>query len=128
MDPFWCRDKIVAGFRILIIGHLDIWRIPPDGSLPREIHQIFNVDAESDAQLVNFVDERIVDVVSSGWMRVYRDPSKRQIGKLEPWISVPLHMITHLSYQVQPLTGEVPIFSSAEGKAVLPSGKDVVIQ
>ena len=118
----------MAGFRIIIIGHLDIWRIPPDGSLPRELQQIFNVDAESDAQLNDFIDQRMGDIAASGAMKAYRDPNRRQIGKLEQWITVPLHMITHLSYQVQPLAGEMPVFSSAEGKAILPSGKDVVIQ
>lgn len=118
----------MPGYRVSIIGNLDLWRMPPDGSLPKQIVQVFNVDAESDAQLNNFIDERMADIAASGAMKVYRDPNKRQIGKIDPWITVPLHMITHLSYDVQLLTGEVPVYSKSEGKSIVPSGKDVMIQ
>jgi hypothetical protein len=118
----------VPGYRVRIVGNLDIWRMPPDGSLPKEIVQVFNVDAESDAQLNSLIDERMADVVGSGAMKVYRDPSKRELGKLDSWIVVPLQMITHLSYRVQLLAGEVPVYSKAEGKSIVPSGKDVTIQ
>ncbi|HXQ34300.1 MAG TPA: hypothetical protein VN843_09825 [Anaerolineales bacterium] len=118
----------MPGYRVSIIGHIDLWRMPPDGSLPKEIVQVFNVDADSDAQLNSFIDERMADIAGSGAMKAYLDPNKRQIGKLDPWITVPLHMITHLSYRVQLLAGEVPVYSKAEGKSIVPSGKDVIVQ
>lgn len=118
----------MAGYRITIVGHLDVWKLPPDGSLPSEIYQIFNVDAESDAQMNKFIDDRMADIAATGAMKAYRDPNSRKIGKIEPWITVPLHMITHLSFKVRPLTGEVPIFDKNEGKSIVASGKDVVIQ
>lgn len=118
----------MAGYRVIIVGHLDIWKMPPDGSLPNEIIQVFNVDADSDAQLSNFIDTRMADIVGCGAMKVFRDPDIREIGKLQPWITVPLHMIAYLSYKIKSLTGELPMYSKSEGKSVLPSGKDVVTQ
>lgn len=102
--------------------------MPPDGSLPNEIIQVFNVDADSDAQLSNFIDARMADIAGSGAMKVFRNPEIREIGKLQDWITVPLHMITHLSYKLKLLTGELPVFSKAEGKSIVPSGKEVVKQ
>ena len=118
----------MAGFRISIIGHVDFWRMPPDGSLPKEIIQVFNVDAESDASVNEFINARMADIVGSNAMKAYRDPSRREIGKLTTWITVPLHMITHLSYEVRLLAGELPVFDTSEGKSIVPSGKDVKIQ
>lgn len=98
--------------------------MPPDGSLPNEIVQVFNVDAESDSQLSNFIDARMADIAGSGAMKVFRDPDVREIGKLQPWITVPLHMITHVSYRLKLLTGDLPVYSKAEGKSILPDGSD----
>lgn len=118
----------MAGYRVAIIGHMDVWKMPPNGSLPNEIIQVFNVDAESDGQLSNFIDARMADIVGSNAMKVYRNPEERTIGKLQDWITVPLHMLTHLSYKINLLTGELPVYSKAEGKSIVPSGKDVKIQ
>lgn len=118
----------MAGYRVLIIGHLDVWKLPPDSALPNEIAQVFNVDAESDAQLSDFIDKRMADIAGSGAMKVFRDPDIREIGKLQEWIVVPLHMITHISFKTKLLTGELPMFSKNEGKSIVPSGKDVAIQ
>lgn len=117
----------MAGYRVLIVGHLDVWKMPPDGSLPNEIAQVYNVDAESDAQLSDFIDKRMADVAGSGAMKVFREPDTREIGKLQEWIVVPLHMITHLSFRTKLLSGELPIYSRSEGKSVVPSGKDVKV-
>lgn len=118
----------MAGYRVAIIGNLDEWRLPPDGSLPKQIVQVFNVNAESDAQLSDFIDARVADIMGSGAMKVFRNPEERTIGKLQDWITVPLHMITHTSFKTKLLTGELPVYSRAEGKSIVPSGKEVVKQ
>ena len=118
----------MAGYRVIIVGHLDVWKMPPDGSLPGEVVQVFNVDAESDAQLTNFIDARMGDIAGSGAMKVFREPDTRAIGKLQEFITVPLHMITHISFKTKLLTGELPVYSKAEGKSIVPSGKEVVKQ
>ena len=79
----------MAGYRITIVGHLDVWRLPPDGSLPAEARQVFNVDAESDRALNEFIDQRIGDIVASGAMKAYRNPEDRTIGKMNDWFTVP---------------------------------------
>lgn len=114
----------MPGYRVVIVGHLDIWKKPPNGSLPDEILQAYNVDVDTEAGLSNFIDARMADIVGSGAMKVYRDPDMREIGKLQPWITVPLHMITHVSYRLKLLTGDLPVYSKAEGKSVLPDGSD----
>lgn len=118
----------MAGYRVAITGHLDVWRLPPSGSLPNEIVQVFNVNAESDAELSNFIDARVADIMGSGAMKVFRNPEIREIGKLQDWITVPLHMITHTSFTTKLLTGELPVYSRAEGKSIVPSGKDIKLQ
>lgn len=118
----------MAGYRVVIIGHLDEWKLPPDGSLPKQVVQVFNVQAESDAQLSDFIDTRMADIAGSGAMKVFRNPEERTIGQLQDWITVPLHMITHVSFRTKLLTGELPVYSKSEGKSIVPSGKDVTVQ
>lgn len=102
--------------------------MPPDGSLPNEVIQVFNINAETDAQLSDFIDARMGDIAGSGAMKVFRNPDTREIGKLQDWITVPLHMISHISFKTKLLTGELPVYSRSEGKSIVPSGKDVVKQ
>lgn len=114
----------MPAYHVVITGHLDEWKLPPDGSLPRKIHQVYNYDVDSPAQLGRQIDERQADIFGSGGMKVRLDPFKIKVGVLEPSITVPLHMITHLSFKVIPMTGEMPILKN--GEIVLKSGKEVV--
>jgi len=114
----------MPAYHVVITGHLDEWKLPPDGSLPKEIHQVYNYDVDSLAKLGREIDDRQADICGSGAMKVRRDPFKIKVGVLEPSIIVPLHMITHLSFKVTLMTGEMPILKNDE--IVLKSGKDVV--
>jgi hypothetical protein len=118
------------GYRLTIYGHLDVWKIPPDGSLGTEptIRQVYNVEAGNLRDVNKFLDERLADIVGANAMKVYKDPDKRELTKIEPWIVVPMHMITHLSFSVRQLTGEVPIYNSTKGIVEVPSGKEVIKQ
>lgn len=118
----------MAGYRVAIIGHLDEWKLPPSGSLPKQVVQVFNVNAETDAQLNDFIDARVADIMGSGGMKAFRNPEERTIGKIQDWITVPLHMITHTSFTIKLLIGELPVYSRAEGKSIVPSGREVVKQ
>lgn len=117
----------MPGYRVTIRGHWDERKRPLDGSAPRDPVQIFNVDANSDAQLGKFVDERIADICGCNFMKVPIDPNKKELGKLQPWVGVPLSSLTHVSWEVRLMAGEVPVFDKEEGKSIVPSGKKVVV-
>lgn len=114
----------MPSYHVVITGHLDEWKLPPDGSLPKKIHQVYNYDVETPRQIGEQIDARQADIVGSGAMKVRLDPFRVKIGALEPSITVPLHMITHLSFKVIPMTGEVPYLKN--GEIVVKSGKEVV--
>lgn len=117
----------MAGYRVTIIGHWDERKRPKTTAVPRDLIQIFNVDATSDAQVGRFVDERIADIAGCNFMKVPVDPNKRELGKLQPWIGIPLSSLSHISFEVKLLVGEVPRFDNEEGKSIVPSGKKVVV-
>lgn len=112
----------MPGFHVVIIGHVDPQKRPVD--FPEKIYQVFNYDVEHPKQLSNIPDDKIGDIVGCGFMKVRLDPFKVDTTILEPWIAVPLHMLTHLSHLIKPITGELPIFK--DGKLQLKSGKEVV--
>jgi hypothetical protein len=118
----------MAGFRISINGHLDIWRLPPDGSLSPIVQQVFNVDSDSIAVVNNYIDERIKDIVLSGGMKVYDSPNHITVGKMNPWKTIPLHMIAYLSFTLEPMIGELPVYNSRTRTVEVASGKDIIKQ
>src|SRR5208282_1566373 len=115
----------MASYHVVITGHLDEWRLPPDGSLPSQIHQVYNYDTENPQKIVEQVDLRMGDILQSGAMKAYKDPFNLKVGAIEPFYTIPLHMITHLTHKVIPVTGETP-FLNTKGELYVKSGKAVV--
>lgn len=115
---------MAATHRVTIIGHVDVNKKPDD--LPFKIRQVFNVEG-TDAQVNDFVDARMADIIGSGAIKALDNPDHREIGKLLPWKAVPLHMLTHISFEVKTLTGENPLFDKEKKTSVVKGGKKAVV-
>ncbi len=111
-------------FHVVVTGHLDEWKLPPSGGLPNKVHQLFNCEVKSEAALGTFIDQAIGNIVGSGAMQVYKDPFNIKAGGLNPSFTIPLHMLTHITWKVLPVTGEMPQLKN--GEIVVASGKEVV--
>ena len=112
-------------YRVVITAHLDKWKLPPGGALQPEYDQVYNYSVETEHRLMALIETNIAAIVGSGAMQVYLDPSNIQVGKINQSFSIPLHMITHITWAVKLLQGESP-YVGTDGKAFLKSGKDVV--
>jgi hypothetical protein len=113
-------------YHVVITGHLDKWRLPPDNSLPDKIYQIYNYDVKSIRQLNNYIDARIGDILACNGMKAFREPNQRDLTKLEDSITVPVNMIAYISHKVTEMTGELPLYK--DGETILKSGEEVVKQ
>jgi hypothetical protein len=117
----------MPSYHVVFTGHLDKWRLPPTGStLPEQIVQVYNVDVKNESVLSSFIDGTIGNILQSGGMKAYEDPYHISATGLIPSITVPVHMLTHLTWKATPMVGEQPLIKGEE--IYNKSGKEVVKQ
>lgn len=116
----------MAGYRVIIRGHLDQKKRPAKGwgsiGIPEDPRQVFHVDAPSESHLNNFIDARMADIIGCNGMKAELDPDNKDLTKIRPWVAIPMSTLTHISFEFTLMAGELPVFYKDKG-TLNPSGK-----